>query len=41
MKVDELRNALQTCGLSKHGLKAVLFDHLKVAVAKGVPLVAD
>ena len=41
MKVSELRNALHARGLSKNGLKAVLLDRLKAAVAEGVPLVAD
>ena len=41
MKVSELRNALHARGLSKNGLKAVLLDRLKAAVAEGVPLVVD
>ena len=41
MKVAELPAALQAHGLSKNGLKSILFDRLKAAIAEGVPLVAD
>lgn len=41
MKVSELRTALEVRGLPKNGLKTVLVDRLKGAVAEGVPLVAD
>ena len=41
MKVAELCAALQARGLLKNGLKSILFDRLKAAIAEGVPLVAN
>ena len=41
MKVAELRVALQARGLSKNGLKSILFDQLKAGIVEGVPLVAN
>ena len=40
MKVAELRNELSCRGLSKNGLKAVLVDRLKDAIAKKLPLMS-
>ena len=41
MKIAELRNELSLRGLSKNGLKAVLVDRLKDAIAKKLPLVSE
>ena len=41
MKVSELRAALQARGLPKNGLKSILLDRLKAAIAEGVPLVTN
>ena len=41
MKVADLHIALEACGLSRNGLKAVLIYRLKAAMGRGVPLIED